>query len=142
MTRPQYEAAEDRANEFSALSKFARAWDVFIGPRDETTGATFLHNKDGSPVVFAEVKCRRIPSFRYRSLKLSAKKVAHAKAAWTTTSIPTVLVVQFVDRLMFTKLYPLKTPLPECVWGRSDRGDPEDIEKAVEISMDKFLEVV
>lgn len=141
MTRPRYEVPIDRANEYAAISQLAARWDLFIEPRDANTGLTLLRERNGTAALFVETKCRNIPSYQYRSLKISTRKVAHAADVWNKSQLPTVLLVRFTDRLMFTKLYPLKTPFPVCVWGRADRGDPQDIENAVEISIAKFKDV-
>jgi hypothetical protein len=140
--RPRYEEPEDRANEYTALAKFAATWDVFIGPRNTETGLTLLQNKQGVPIIFVETKCRRNTSYKYPSLKISTKKIKHAQQVWTKSRVPTVLLIQFTDRLMFTKLYPLKKPFPTTMWGRADRGDPYDIEEAVEIHIGKFREIM
>lgn len=140
-TRPRYETPIDRANEYKALAKFAETFEVFIGPRISETGFSVLQDKLGNVVMYAEVKTRNNTAFKYPSLNLSMRKIAHAKKVWDNNHKPTVLIVQFTDRLMFTKLYPLKKPFSVKQWGRDDRNDPQDIEPSAEIFMGKFMEV-
>ena len=141
MTRPQYETPQDRANEVTAVSTFAAKLGLFFAARRSDTGQTFLQNPAGRVVAAVETKCRSNTAFKFTTFKLSARKVLHAERLWDRDQIPTFLLVQFSDRMMLTKLHPLKKPLPRVIWGRKDRNDPDDIELAVEITMGRFREV-
>jgi len=142
MTRPRYEQPGDRANEYAALARFGARYNVLIGPRIAETGFTVLQDNSGRPVAYVEVKCRTHNAFKFETLNLSYRKVDHAKRIWQREQLPTLLLVRFTDRVMVTKLHPRKKDLRTRIWGRDDRGDPEDMELCVEITMGKFTEVL
>jgi hypothetical protein len=139
--RPRYEVPTDRANEYQVLARFAQEWELFIDYRNAETGLTLLLDKQGNPVLFAEVKCRNNPAFKFETLNISVKKIAHAERQWQINHLPTLLIVQFTDHTLCTQLHPVKVPFPVGLWGRDDRNDPADIEPAAKIPMSRFRSI-
>jgi hypothetical protein len=141
--RPRYETPQDRSNEHIAVAKFAAKFKLFVDWRNADTGQTILTNTAGQVVAYVETKYRNMPAFKYTTLNISMRKIEHAQRAWDMTGKPTLLLVQFVDKLMVVQLYPypFNQPFQIVQWGRTDRGDPKDVEPAATIPMGIFREI-
>jgi hypothetical protein len=83
-----------------------------------------------------ELKRRHCPRHRYTSIFLSLNKV---KAA-AVRHLPSYFVVLFDDALVYTPIIAGRWPTAQC--GRTDRGDPFDIEWVQLIPTSEFNDLV
>ena len=102
----------------------------------------FAIRKEGDKKIlwFMEVKSRTCKSDTYETYMIGMKKFMHMLQTIYLLRTRTALVVRFTDRIM--KLW-ISSDVPHHLemGGRPDRGDPDDFEPVVHLSMDLFEEL-
>jgi hypothetical protein len=81
---------------------------------------------DYRPVGFWEIKRRWVKSDAYPDFIVSARKVEAAQRIARVSELPVVIVVGYNDRTVW---FPLTEPSGFRLGGRTDRGDPRDVER-------------
>jgi hypothetical protein len=87
--------------------------------------------------LFAEVKCRGHAFGKHDSIAVQLSKHLDGWQLHEVTGVPVVLIIEWSDReLMWCDL--TKRPDRTIWWGRTDRGDPNDLAPSAEISLSRF----
>lgn len=132
MTRPEYVTVDDERRELEVadvLKRRLRVDHVMKNPRFFPMDLTLL--RGGDVVGFAEVKSRKVQSTHYKDMILSVARAINIHNFSAVTGRPTMLVYNFIDRMMGVKIIPgHQYTWQMAVMGRNDRGDPDDIEPA------------
>lgn len=101
--------------------------------------------KKGEVTFILEIKCRTNSMKEYSTYMLSAGKIAHGLMYANLARVHFILAVQFTDAEMFCDITSLDASMEKIikygVGGRTDRGDPQDIEMVGYIPMDRFSPV-
>ena len=96
-----------------------------------------MRSQEGTLLGLAEIKCRTFTPGQYPTLGLSAHKWQALVDCWDR-GVPGYLYVRLLEEdLMLTVGKRIEVEL--TTWGRTDRGDPQDVERAVMIPMDLFV---
>ena len=102
-----------------------------------------LQNKiTNENIAFVEIKCRTYSMAQIKSFggyKLSLEKWLTACKLTEITGIPCHLIVRTTDGLFYCDMD--NTQRPDIViFGRTDRNDAQDVEPAVLLKHDRFIE--
>ena len=100
----------------------------------------FVATRDGKPVAWVEFKERNYSMERIKSMggyMLSLHKLMAAKNLHEITGLPFLLYIKATDGLYY-KLFKSFKAENICFGGRTDRGDPQDMEPCVLIDTDEF----
>jgi len=96
--------------------------------------------RDGSILAFAEIKTTRYQVETHQSyggFKMSFAKWCHAEQMCRISKLPFFLVVGFPDAIRYLKTKDFEHD-GVTWWGRRDRGDSQDMEPAVNLSLNRF----
>ncbi len=138
--RPTYESSRHREAEDALAREIERR-----RPDTKISGPLFQFSpidravfKHGAPVAWCEVKCRDHDFNHYPTLMISMRKFT-AAAIWGKV-LPVFLFVGFRGGVIaYVPLPGVEHTMAEG--GRTDRGDPKDIEPCAYIAMDEFKSV-
>ena len=138
MSRTRYERPEDVANEYAAIAKFSVLFPGAEVTRLSDEGHAFtVLSKKGAAKVVVEIKTRHISSVKYPTFMISKQKY-DALCALHEKGLRCGILVQWTDKLGFATV---PTEYTTNVGGRTDRGDPRDIEPMVYINTKRFERV-
>lgn len=136
-SRPKYESAADRGNQYHVLSKLEHAFGVGAHlPTEEYAFYDGVFNLGGTKCV-VEVKVRKNERNRYPTYMLSKMKY-DTLCNVTEQGADALLAVQWTDQLGVIQL---PTEHTVSTGGRYDRNDSRDIEQVVLIPVKKFKRV-
>lgn len=132
-----YETAETLRIEREAMEKAAKHWGVVAEKLPKRYKIDWLlkapNNKQGT--AWAESKRRYNVRSKYPELMLSLAKWREGRQLSEDTGLPFLLLIEWDDGLFWMRA---EINYPVGIGGRSDRGDPEDIEPMVFIPVDHF----
>jgi hypothetical protein len=141
MPRPNYETWAQHQAEDEVAKKLERAWCCEISPHLGDHGLLDrLAFRNGDPKLWIEIKCRDNTSDKHPDYLISMRKIHTARRWRDLTTLETLVVVQFTDRLIWFN--PLRAAFEERVGGRYDRNDPADVELCAFFKPDVFKLVV
>lgn len=142
MSRPLYECLEDLENEQQVAAAVCEAWSLVPHKLPRTYNLDYAMTSRSNPRVvkaFVEIKCRMIPSWQYDTLILSMAKVLRGKAITRETGVPSILCVRWNDMIGYVHFTDIESDI--AIGGRTDRGDPQDIEPVYHIPINRFRKV-
>lgn len=153
--RKEYESATDKQHEDIAKMFLSGSWNCQIHSNPKFYQIDWTAVRDGEVVSYIEYKHRR--NYSYQKLEelggynLSLHKFLNMGVTTMMTLKPCFLVVDLKNdesdarEYWFTKIY--NGQMKEVIgyqfgwWGRSDRGDWQDMEPSVTIPMSEFQRV-
>jgi hypothetical protein len=138
MNRPFYEAPEHVSEE---LKVAAYVCNVFSCSYEQYPPLHPLNGKlvqDGITKVVAEIKIRNNASTKYPTLMMSSDKWKRGLDWAFIENKPFMLFVKFTDGIFMTKV---KNKYDEAIGGRTDRNDPNDVERCVYIPISSFKKI-
>lgn len=92
---------------------------------------------DGKTVALVEIKCRNIHFGQYSNLFVAAAKYRELYRAGEDYGLPAYLCVALVDGI-YTHQAKHPSLFPKFPGGRTDRGNPKDIEMMIGIPWEAF----
>jgi len=141
MSRPIYETEKDRQAEMEIAHEFVRAkWncEVLKNPIQYRVDFALLR----PPLLvfaWAEIKTRGHAKGHFPTFLLSLEKVIRAKELARETGKPAFLIVKWTDHVGWMDFQEIRADeWPIEIGGRSDRGDPQDLEPCVMIPIRFF----
>ena len=138
MTRPTYESYNNVAEELQIASIFC---EVFGCKYEQFPPLHHLNGKftvGGRTVAVAEIKQRKNKRNTYPTLMISSAKCANGRSWAHKENVPFILLVKFTDGLFMTKI---THKYAESIGGRTDRNDPNDVERCSYIPVEQFYRV-
>lgn len=131
-----YENSQTLSVEEATMDAVCKAWNLGRRKLPISYRIDWAVTDRNEPVAWAECKRRYNPHDQYPTLILSLAKYMHGMELAERTGLPFLIIVEFDDGIRFCK----HEVMPPIVWGgRSDRGDPQDMEPMVDIPMSKFV---
>ena len=133
--RPQYETAEDRIRERAALDEYLRLMKIegsFLQTRQNEFFDAILLDAEGDQVSLWEVKHRNDPFEKlmgYGGVFFEVQKFMKIRTLATVMNMPAFFLLKTPDGLWVRNLKEEVEAL--SYGGRSDRGDPADIQLCV-----------
>jgi hypothetical protein len=134
--RPKYETARDRARERAVLDVLAEKWICEYRVADDFASYDAMLFRDGVLRGLVEIKCREMAMATYPTLHISKAKIDKLIATCTGLNLKPLLVVSLWDRILGLTLDPDGYPVENG--GRTDRGDPKDLEPVYAIPWPAF----
>lgn len=141
--RPTYETAGNRQAQTGAASEIEKYFDCEMRPTPRMYQVDFVAMRNGKPVAWIEFKERNYSMERIKSLggyMLSLHKLIAAKNLNEITGLPFLLYIKTTDGIYY-KLFKSFKAKNICFGGRTDRGDPQDMEPCVLIDTDEFIPI-
>lgn len=129
MSRPLYESTADIQNEQQVAQALADRWGCDLAKMPKAYPCDWAFVREGAVVGLAEIKCRKVPSGRYKTLILSLHKWTQLQQFSQHT--PAVLVARFDDCIKWAPID--GKPRLVAIGGRQDRGDWQDTEPVIHI---------
>lgn len=130
MSRPIYERKSDRDKEISVAKTISNKWGVRCIMLPPLACADMLiAGADNEPKCWAEIKSRNIVFGQYGHLHLSLDKVTNLQRMVELTKIKAIIVANLKDGIFWHNVPLASENLHTEIGGRTDRGDPKDIEK-------------
>ena len=138
MNRPIYEAPEHVSKELTVASYVC---NVFSCTYEQFPPLHALNGKlvrNGITDAVVEIKIRNNASTKYPTLMMSANKWKRGLEWAHKENKPFLLVIKFTDGVFLTKV---AADYPESIGGRTDRNDPNDMERCVYIPISSFKKI-
>lgn len=136
MARPIYENENDVANEMKIATAFANGKVKVVKlPKLREQDIIFVNDEE-TVVGLAEIKCRNYNWGDFPTYKISMDKFMALRMCQTWTTIPVYLLVGW--KCGTIAYLNGEVPGRAVIWGRTDRGDDQDIEIAMEIKNEHF----
>ena len=129
-----YESDDDRKRENEVADVVAIAWHCRQVKREDLDCIDRELQREWKTVAYLEIKCRNNPSTKYAYYMIDAAKLRGGFRVAEKEGKPFFLAVKFTDGIFWTRVTEEKLSL-EGTGGRTDRGDPNDIEKCCYIPM-------
>lgn len=138
--RPTYENDANRSAEAEIAELIAARWALSqLLKLSMAYGLDYAMVRGERDIVgFTEIKDRALPFEYGDGYYISLQKALRAEQLSTLTSLPCVLVVRFSDGLVRRAFFASHQRDHVIVAGRTDRGDPFDIEPHVIIRWEAF----
>jgi hypothetical protein len=137
--RPIYETAEHLSVERAFAEKIACLWACTLKKLPIRYSLDYCAFVGNNPDFFCELKNRSCSSREYQTYRISLLKWMTGRWLQDTTNKPFYIFVRCKDCDLFLDTREIQ--YPAVVWGgRTDRGDPADMEPMVSIPINLFLE--
>ena len=134
---PAYETKANLLDEEHAISSWlSRHPKLTYAKTPKFYPFDFYTMKDGVAQSFVEVKVRRADVSKYGSLIVSLQKLAAIGQYTDLTGIPSIILLHDENGLHSWRLTPGYLSVQRA--GRTDRGDPNDMEPCVHIPFKAF----
>ena len=133
------ETAEDRSKEDEVAEYVARIWKCEQFSNGELAHIDRSFTRAGKLVALVEIKCRNVAKDAYPTYMISYRKVKDGLFQAGMDRVPFILVVKWLNSIGWVKIE--ERGLIIRPGGRTDRGDPADIEDCVHIPIASFREV-
>ena len=138
--RPVYETDENLAQEKQVLALLCRHWECVSEKMPLRYELDYLLIRRRKAVAWLEIKVRTNNYGYYPSYMISLGKIMAARRLTEATSLPSFLVVQWRDWKGYIRLDNLEK-FEISMGGRTDRGDPQDMEPVVLFPIGNFTEI-
>lgn len=138
--RPLYESSQDIVSESKVLVLIEKAWGCRGVKLPLKAQLDYLLLRDDRGAAWAEIKVRTNPRGRYPTYMISLSKVMAARELSGASDLPSVLVVQWTDKLGYIRMDTLEK-FHIAIGGRTDRNDAQDVEPVVLIPIEEFKEL-
>ena len=132
-----YEKPEDIAAERAALDKACEIWKCTAEKLPIKYELDYLLLREGTGVAWLEIKSRTNPRTAYPTYMISLGKIMAARRLSEASQFPSFLLVQWSDYCGYVRLDSL-LDFEIAFDGRTDRGDPDDIEPVALIPLEEF----
>jgi hypothetical protein len=137
--RPVYEQEQDVQNALQAIQVANKALQARAVPLPRFHVADYVMYRGAQPIWFLEVKCRNVPHWKYSSVMLFERKWSGLRALATEQKLAVGLWVRWTDDIYgLCRLDVLADRPPIHLNGRTDRGDPADVQPSVNIDLRHF----
>jgi len=136
--RPRYESSTNVAKELEIAARLCNVFDCTYEQYPPLHAVNGKFIKDGKVQAIVEIKVRNNASYKYPTLMLSCAKYNKGLDWAHKENAPFILLIMFTDGLFMTKV---GSGYDENIGGRSDRNDPNDIERCVYIPMASFKQI-
>lgn len=137
-SRARYETDIDRGREADFSRLVSKKFNCTLVKMPDLSGVDFCAIRGGAVVGFIETKIRSNRHLQYQTYMISSKKLVAATTTSSVLNVPTVLAVRWTDAWGYVSLSEL--PSHEvAIGGRTDRGDPQDMETVALIPMSHFV---
>ena len=139
VVRTVYESSEDRARQVAVAGRVGAGWGVEVIHLPRLCCGDYVFLRSGKVLGVGELKCRGVERLRYPTLILSKAKVEGLLELSGALGVGVVLLVQWVDGVFWRRVGAADV----AGWvvsrgGRTDRGDPADMEDVYEIPVSGF----
>ena len=135
---PIYETRDDRARQRTAMARLCAATGTDARETPDLCAWDYEVVRDGAVVAIAEVKCRLCASSTYPTYMISLRKMDEMGMEAAERGITAILVVAWQDRTGFAMIPEALATGLKAHGGRTDRGDPADMESVLHIPIDRF----
>jgi Holliday junction resolvase-like predicted endonuclease len=134
----RYETKAHRASEARVRRVLADKWRCEVVASPDAAPYDALFRRGGEVSAMVEIRCRSVSWGHYRDLIISKKKVdqMHRLAHASQRPVKCLFVVAFTDAIVGLSLEPEAYAVTKG--GRTDRGDPNDVELVYQIPTDWF----
>jgi hypothetical protein len=136
--RPIYENAQSLEAEAALARVIEAAFGCVLRKLERKFGLDFVAMRNERGAAFIEAKVRTNAMGRYPTYMVSMHKAIYAESIQRVTGLPTLLVVQWTDAIGYA---PLGEQYPISFMGRTDRGDPADVEPVCLIPIEQFKRI-
>jgi hypothetical protein len=137
--RPMYETQFDLDNEGSAKSRIEKAFKCVLHKLPISYSADWVATRNNEIVAVLEYKKRTCEKDKFPTTFIFVDKWMNGQRLSDTMSVPFFLLIEWTDGLYWHQVG--STPVTFKVSGRTDRGDPQDIQPAVHIPVTAFTKV-
>ena len=135
--RLKYEKPEDIVAERTALDNACEVWKCTAEKLPIRYELDYLLLREGRGVAWLEIKSRTNPRGAYPTYMISLGKVMAARRLSEASQFPSFLLVKWSDYCGYVRLDSL-LDFEIAFDGRTDRGDPDDIEPVALIPLEEF----
>jgi hypothetical protein len=136
--RPRYEMPKDLTREAEFSRVVGQKFYCTFSKMPDRYGLDFCMLRDGAVTAFAEVKVRSNPRDKYPTYMIALSKVMSANGLNAATGLPCFLLVRWTDCWGYVRLDGKVEQGSLSVGGRTDRGDPQDVEPVSLIPTSRF----
>ena len=139
MARQLYETDGDRSKEESAKAVLEMAWGAVFHKLPVKYGADWIAVRGGKAVAVLEYKNRPHGHLKYDTYLISLHKWMTVRQVAAEANVRAFLVVEFTDGLYWAEMM---DGIGETgVGGRTDRGDPDDVEPCQFVPLSCFTKL-
>lgn len=141
--RPLYETKANLEQERSIALLFEQTYRCSLQKLPIRYHLDFAITQDDQIKAFLEIKTTKYTMDQHRQyggFKISLAKWYSAEQMCRVADVPFILLVDFPDKPRFLRVDDFKHD-GLTWWGRTDRGDTQDMEPSVILNIDKFIEV-
>jgi hypothetical protein len=139
MLRPKYETAYDLANETTAQEVIEAEFKCKLHKLPVSYHADWVATRNNKVVAVIEFKKRTVDKNRYATTFIFVDKWMNGIRLSDTMAVPFMLFIEWTDGLYWHHVG--STPVEFTMGGRTDRGDPQDIQPSVHIPVTAFKKV-
>lgn len=136
--RPRYETSEDLTREDDFSRVVGKKFNCSFSKMPDRYGLDFCLTRGGVATAFAEIKVRSNPRGKYPTYMISLSKVTSANVLNASTGLPCFLLVRWTDCWGYVRIDGMIAQGNVGIGGRTDRGDPQDMEPVYLIPMSSF----
>lgn len=137
MNRPHYESQKNRDDESEVIEIFAEAYDYDYQRQEDRRRANYFCYRGDTLCLIAEVKCRSTDKHEYPTVMIPLAKWNAGCRLSEKYGVPYALVISWADTIgALTNRMATYDRVGQG--GRTDRGDPKDVERMVYFDVDKF----
>jgi hypothetical protein len=137
--RPMYETQFDLDNEGNAKSRIEAAFKCVLHKLPISYYADWVATRNNEIVAVLEYKKRTCEKDKFPTTFIFVDKWMNGQRLSDTMSVPFFLLIEWTDGLYWHQVG--KTPVTFKVSGRTDRGDPQDIQPSVHIPVTAFTKI-
>jgi hypothetical protein len=132
-----YEKPEDIVAERTVLDRACEGWRCTAKKLPIKYELDYLLLREGKGVAWLEIKSRTNPRTEYPTYMIALTKIMAARRLSEASQLRSFLLVQWSDYCGYVRLDSL-LDFRVAVGGRTDRGDPDDIEPVALIPIMDF----
>lgn len=137
MSRPRYETQRNRDAERQVIDVFAEAYSYRCQRQEDRRRANYFCYRGDTLKLIAEVKCRTNDRYEYPTVMIPLAKWNAGCRLSEKYGVPYALIIAWNDFIgALTNRKESYDRLGRG--GRTDRGDPHDMEKMVYFDVEKF----
>ena len=135
--RKQHESPEDIIAERAALDRACKVWKCTAEKLPIKYELDYLLLREKRGVAWLEIKCRTNARLAYPTYMIALSKIMAARRLFDASQLPSFLLIQWSDVCGYIRNDSL-LDFEIAFDGRTDRGDPDDIEPVALIPLGEF----